>query len=669
MLSSIASIHASHIIGGDLRVVFKSQSAAGPVYRIVFNLYYDDLYGQVPLGDANNVEIRDKRTGSLIRAVQVFKRSRITAVYPNASCRNATLVNTGIYLYDVELVLDPAIYNDVLGYYVNTVTTCCRNNPGSFNTTRPKLVNIQDGDFAFYTEFPRITNDAAAPFNNPLINSTPDFGFLSGEYLCVGQTFTASYAATDPDGDSLEYDLVDPLGTAPINATPAVTVPYLAGYSLANPFDASPAGQFRIDRLTGVVTVTPLAYPGITQANGNIYAFSVRCTEKRNGVKIGEVRREFQYLIRNACDPFFLPIPSVPGLNTTATGAYILDLNNGPLLKLQVIGSKKKNIAKVEVIPQSGNFNAADLTKIRVRTEGTGTGPAGLPPTVALGDPNLLLSINPFGIANLIIEWSECLYSKKADDIFEFDIIITDDSCPNANVSTTKIKLKVLQRNNPAPKWEIINTENIAVIDQNGSINAISKPILANGTEKVKFTVVGRDVGDLLRIRARAAGDGEYFTFIPKGITYTPPLESEDVVYSDFEWIPSCDLVRKNGRREELIIDIFIDERRSCEKLRTTLKVKLILEDNGVTSDYQPVNVITPNGDGKNELYTLPKLRNTECLYKFKKITIHNRYGKEVFQSDKENFIWGNEEVSNGLYYYRIEYENYEYKGSLHVLR
>ncbi len=501
LLLLFASItgYASHIVGGDLRVVFRSQSAAGPVYRIVFNLYYDDKDGGVGLDPTDNVEIRDKRTGNLIRTVQVFKRSRITAVYPNSSCPNNILVNTGIYLYDVELVLDPAIYNDVLGYYVNTVSTCCRNSRAPDAVLR----NISANDFAFYTEFSRITNDAVAPFNNPFINSTPDFGPLSGEYLCAGQTFTASYAAIDPDGDSLEYDLVDPLGTAPIGGAPAIPVPYQAGYSLTNLFNASPAGQFRVDRLTGVVTVTPLPNP--IAAQGHVYAFAVRCTERRNGVKIGEVRREFQYLVRAVCDPFFLPVPTVPSLPTTSTGAYILDLNNGPSIDFIVKGSKGKAISKLEIIPQSANFTLQDLN-INTIFSPNPTSPGGVPLNAVTGEGKVKLT------------WPPCLYSKNATDIYEFDFIITDNSCPTANVSTTKIKLKILQRNNPAPKWEIISTKNIAIIDQYGSINATSAPIVVG--DSVKFTIIGKDLGDSLRIRARAASDGEYFTFVPKHRIY-----------------------------------------------------------------------------------------------------------------------------------------------------
>ncbi len=649
LLLLFASItgYASHLVGGDLRVVFRSQTAAGPLYRIVFNLYYDDINGGVTLPQLADVPIRSIRTGLNVAIIYLEKRSRISAIYPNTStgCPTATTVNTGIYLYDKEVVLDPAIYNDPMGYYVTCTGTF--NPVTGFNDTslisarNNAIVNINTGGFGYYTEFPRVTNSAVPPFTT-FINSSPDFGGLQGDYLCINKEFSANYSATDVDGDQLEYDLVEPLATAP-----ATISGFVGSYSLDNIFGtASISRRMRIDRLTGILIVNPDA--------AGLFAFSVRCTERRNGVKIGEVRREFQYLVRATCDPALLPVPSVPNLPTTSTGDYILDLNNGPSIDFIIKGSKGKQISKLDIIPQSANFTLQDLN-INTIFSPNPTSPGGVPLNIVTGEGKVKLT------------WPPCLYSRNATDIYEFDFIITDNSCPNANISTTKIRLKVLQRNNPAPKWEIANTTNIAIVDQYGSINATSSPITVG--DSVRFTIIGRDAGDSLRIRARASSDGEYFTFIPKNISYTFPTITKDVALAEFIWVPQCSLVRNNARREEIVLDIFIEERASCEKLRTTVKVKLILEDNGVTSDYQPINVFTPNGDGKNDDYTLPMLRNAKCLYTFKKITIHNRLGKEVFQSDKEDFSWKAKDYATGLYYYRIEYENYEYKGSLQVLR
>ena len=652
LLTSVVSIYASHIAGGDLRVVFRSQSAAGPIYRIVANIYHDPT--GISLPPSYTLSIFRKRDNFEITApigampstrITVTLRSYVLARYPtdNPICQ-AIASQTGIYLYDREVVLDPAIYNDPQGYYI-TQEDCCRN--GTITN------GFANGSFAFYTEFPRVTNAALAPFTvaDAFINSTPDFRILQTAYLCLNQPFTNDFSATDPDGDVLTYDIVTPLATA---LTPLTFGP---GYSLENAFGSlSPAGYLRINANTGILSVTP----GVV----GLFAFGVRCTETRNGIKIGESRREFQYSVRGDCAPAIAPIAQLPPGNIVG-GAYVLDLNNGPSIDITITGSKGKTISGIDIVPVSANFTRQDLEVSKIFS------PA---------PPNII--INPVtGQGKTKLTWPPCLYSKNATDIYEFDLIITDNSCPVSNVATARLKIKILQRNNPAPKWEVINTRNIAIIDQRGTItrtpdqqapteiSITTIPVLAGGKDSVKFTVVGRDLGDSLRIRVRAASDGATFSLSEKKLKVTKPYVSKDVVFSDFVWVPTCELLRKNGRREEFAVEIIVEERSSCERLTSVLKAKFILEDNGVTDDYQPINVFTPNGDGKNDEYTLPLLRNATCLYKFKNIVIHNRYGKEVFQSNNESFAWKAKDYPTGLYYYRIEYDEYEYKGSLQVLR
>jgi hypothetical protein len=44
-------------------------------------------------------------------------------------------------------------------------------------------------------------------------------------------------------------------------------------------------------------------------------------------------------------------------------------------------------------------------------------------------------------------------------------------------------------------------------------------------------------------------------------------------------------------------------------------------------------NVITPNGDDKNEFFMAPDLEPDSCLGKFQSVQIYNRYGKKIFES------------------------------------
>src|SRR5690606_18636945 len=58
------------------------------------------------------------------------------------------------------------------------------------------------------------------------------------------------------------------------------------------------APDLRISR-DGFLTVTPTVL--------GLYVFAVRCEEFRNGEKIGEVRRDFQMLVVDDCNPAYPP--------------------------------------------------------------------------------------------------------------------------------------------------------------------------------------------------------------------------------------------------------------------------------------------------------------------------------------------------------------------------
>ncbi len=82
-------------------------------------------------------------------------------------------------------------------------------------------------------------------------------------------------------------------------------------------------------------------------------------------------------------------------------------------------------------------------------------------------------------------------------------------------------------------------------------------------------------------------------------------------------------------------------------------------------------NVLTPNGDGINDFFevVIPGKTN-ECT----SISIFNRWGQEVFFSDKYSTRWDGRTpqgnlVPAGTYFYVIDINGATYKGSLTVIR
>ena len=74
------------------------------------------------------------------------------------------------------------------------------------------------------------------------------------------------------------------------------------------------------------------------------------------------------------------------------------------------------------------------------------------------------------------------------------------------------------------------------------------------------------------------------------------------------------------------------------------------LEGDGEPIQPQPIlipNVITPNGDNKNDLFIIKNLMDWE----FRELTIFNRWGEIVYRSDNYQNDWDGGKVADGVYF------------------
>jgi hypothetical protein len=194
-----------------------------------------------------------------------------------------TACNGGSGIYGIEkytyqgLITLPAGCTDITLSYSN----CCRNNAIT-TLTAP-------GNELIYVE--------AEIANAALCNNSPVFTNDPVPFGCVGQPVFYNHGASDVDGDSLSYSLVDCLNGA------GVSVGYAAGYTATTPL--STTSGVIIDASTGAITFTPnIAQVGV---------FCVAVQEHRNGVVIGEIIRDIQFT-SVACSN---NVPTLSGVNNT----------------------------------------------------------------------------------------------------------------------------------------------------------------------------------------------------------------------------------------------------------------------------------------------------------------------------------------------------------------
>jgi gliding motility-associated-like protein len=275
------ALKGAHLVGGDLTYTYLGNN------QYQFNLtIYRDCAGQ---GAAFDDTV----------AISIYTGSGLLFLNPQVPILNQGVLPNPVYpclttppnvctewaKYTVTVALPPSPSG-----YVASSQRCCRNgtisnipNPGTWGNT-------------YTTSIP-----ASAT------NSSPVFLNVPPTVLCAGQNLAVSFAASEPDGDSLHYELCQPLhgggmvtqppgntgpsGVFPNPATPPPynAVPWLPGSSTNYPFPSNPAVQ--INGQTGLLT-------GVATAVGQ-FVFSVCVTEYRNGVMISRISRDFQFNIAN----------------------------------------------------------------------------------------------------------------------------------------------------------------------------------------------------------------------------------------------------------------------------------------------------------------------------------------------------------------------------------
>jgi len=275
---------ATHIVGGSLTY----EQLGGSTYRITLKLYRDCKPGSAAF--PNPVTIQIRRNNGTAHTI-----SSVSIPFPGASLVPPNIdtcaVNPGI-------CLEEAIYTTIVtglppgfGGYHLYYQYCCR------NSTLLNIVNPLAAGETWYAHIPE---------NGVVIsNSSPKWVSPPPVFVCQGNNMYVNHAATDADGDSLAYSLYTPYTdqaiTYPGGVFTTPTVTWSSTYGANNPLDPSTPNSLTINS-NGIIQGVP---PMLGQ-----FVAGVRCEEWRNGVKIGEILRDFQFNVVN-CPPL-----AVPNFNT-----------------------------------------------------------------------------------------------------------------------------------------------------------------------------------------------------------------------------------------------------------------------------------------------------------------------------------------------------------------
>jgi gliding motility-associated-like protein len=247
--------------------------------------------------------------------------------------------------------------------------------------------------------------------------------------------------------------------------------------------------------------------------------------------------------------------------------------------------------------------------------------------------------------------WEPDCNKAEADKTYKIDFITKDERCPGEQkIDTVSVTLVYKSRTTNQP--DVIT-----------SLTSNKVRLLTN--QEIKFDVIATDP-DNDPIVLRAVGRG--FNLEEVGMNFRNNRTGIGKITEPFSWLPVCDNILSD--RSTYIIDFIVTDN-SCARNRSdTITVELEITDHIMTFDgFEPPNVFTPNGDGKNDTFFIPDLPVDNCRDGFERIEIYNRWGKQVYIGDNREFSWNGAGFPTGVYFYLIHYRSRTYKGSVSLLR
>ena len=649
-----SSIRATHIIGGDFQV---TQTGANTFF-ITLTAFRDCNPGNASSISVFGCEVRDNVTNALVQTLSGWSAPAISNPPIGDLCFDPT--QFGICVEKFIFTKTITLSNNPNGYYL-AWDVCCRN--GSVvNLDVGPSTNPSEGS-TFYVQIPD-----PALWNGTSGNSTPDFGdYPVDGYFCLSGDSTdadiKNFSVTDADGDDLKYYLIHPYNDG-TTIKPFNLVPWVTGHSLTNILGNFSTGYqpMTIDVNTGVITCYP-------ETQG-LYAFAVLVEEWRNGVKIGETVRDIQYQTLSCTSA------NVPQIDIA--DSIVVYVEDSICFDLMVTSSSTDS---VYLHITSSNFDLQ--SNFIPPTIGTTTSSYSNWMNSGLSESFNNLGVNTnmigpgtaiSGVGEIPLRYCWLPPCETVDSTFYIDLVaVIEDTCGNGadtvtlggdmiSVLINEKDLAIHVINTPPPTF--LNVPDTVMISLGDTMCIDLLAIDSINVDDTLFLQPYSGNFDFVStfIPPYDAGGGIYYydDFITPGNT----LSMTNYAYSGltpgaigqvglrFCWTTDCDYIFQ----KEFDLNYMA--------FSTVCQSDTIYETSHIEVDppvgfVEPLpNVFTPNGDGNNDHF---KLKGTsDPCYDFMSVTIFNRWGQKVFESDDSNFKWdgthkGKGDCKSGTYYVLID--------------
>lgn len=511
----------NHIVGGEIEMIHVGDENSFR-YEIKLVQYFDCAQTANPgPDDLITYSIFRKSDGAFMRDGAMFITNQEFVPYTNPDCALGFLCTLKVE-YSHEITLDPEIFNHPEGYVI-VWERCCR------NWDTKNLINPGWNGMTYTLYFPPVIDANGDPF----VNSSPKLFPPLSDYACVNQLFYIDFAGTDDDGDSIAYSLAAPLDDHQLNdanivALPETTPPphpivdFAPGYTLENMIPGNPSLSISNN---GFITVTPTEV--------GLYVFSVKAEEYRNGIKIGESRRDFQMLVVDGCNPPDPPeaLVKVPGqLDFYKEDDTIIYVASQPkCFDLFVTDDIGTNVSLNALAVNFGK-DGSELDDIFSFSEG---------------------SINSSGdTLKVQVCVSDCPYVQN--EPYLIDLIAADDACPLPQRDTVRVTIIVEPPTNQDPFFINENDTNYVTVKWNSKF---SKEIIGKDIDLDSLSM------DYFIVPKKPGYDIEDY-----GISFTS-LESEAGSISSFLNIDTYCRQYDYSDKSNFLLGVVLDDLDTCDIL------------------------------------------------------------------------------------------------------
>ena len=618
-------LNAAHLVGGDISYTCLGSNQ----YEITLRVYRDCASGGAQF-DANAVMTIYDINGTEIQTILVPKGPTVPVLANptgDPCIQVPPTLCTEYADYTTTQSLPP-----LAGGYVISSQRCCR------NATIDNVMNSGSYGNTYTVQIPSM--DVAC-------NNSPRIGTIAPTILCEGETLNLSMAATEPDGDSLFYELCEILagggqgggGCTAVIPNPACPPPYTA-VPLLTPFtptDPMPANPIiSIDGQTGLLTGTP-------NATGQ-YVVGICVSEYRNGQFLSTVRLDYQFNVANCGRPISDMVTPIEDPTIMCGGLTVKffsqSLNNTSILwdfgDPTTTSDTSSKVNAVYTYPNAGIFTVSLITNPGQSCSDTATFPFDVKKLV---DVELAYS----GVPCFEVQGFEFEPSGYWQPGTTFSWFIS----PGANISTwTGPKTPPITWSQPGVHtvelmmaWQPMCNDTLV---QTISVSSLTLTVDAGPDQYI-------DEGE--KAFLQAWGGVEYFWYADL------PAYFSNQFTADPQTLPLHDTT---------VYYVEVTDEFGCKGIDS-----LTIYLNPQPENPAVMNVITPNGDGRNDGLNLQNITG-DALCKF---TVLNRWGQEVYKADSYDHSWsgyssGGQELPDGTYYFILQKgDEVIFKGPVTIIR